>query len=85
MRQRRKRYLSKKTKQKPRPRKLRSRTCSLQRLLTAQELEAMLRIDRKTLYKYAAERSIPHIRLGGNVRFREADIAEWIERHTILP
>ena len=56
-----------------------------QRLLTAKELEAVLRIDVKTIYKYASEKTVPHVWIGGNVRFPENDIADWIERCTYRP
>jgi excisionase family DNA binding protein len=56
-----------------------------QSLLTAQEVEAWLKIDVKTLYKYAADNVIPHIRLKGNVRFPARELREWLRRHSHLP
>ena len=56
-----------------------------QSLLTAKEVEAWLKIDVKTLYKYAAENAIPHIRLKANVRFPARELQQWIDRHFHLP
>ena len=84
--QRKKPHISKKTRRKLRPRKSRSKRSRLfPRLLTAPQLETMLQISRKTIYLYAARNIIPHIRIETNVRFREKDIARWIERHTYRP
>ena len=94
MRHRRKSRLSRRKKTKTRgnePRtarkqvSLQPRGCSLERLLNAKELEAALQIDVKTIYLYATKKIIPHVRIVTNVRFREKDIANWIERHTYRP
>lgn len=56
-----------------------------QRLLTAREAEAWLQIDAKTLYKYANEGLIPHVRLKTNVRFPARELQRWVRRHFHLP
>ena len=50
-------------------------------MLTAIDLEAWLKIDRKTIYSYVTRNIIPYIRVESNVRFVEADIRRWLKRH----
>jgi predicted DNA-binding transcriptional regulator AlpA len=55
------------------------------RMLTAKDLEAWLEIDRKTIYSYVLRKLIPHVRIESNVRFVEAEIRCWLERHHYRP
>jgi len=43
-------------------------------LLTVKELEAMLKIDAKTIYEYVQKQLIPYVRIQTNLRFRRAEI-----------
>src|SRR5437667_9253299 len=54
-------------------------------LLNAKQLEALIGIDKKTIYGYVTQGIIPHVRIESNVRFREAEIKDWLERHTYRP
>ena len=54
-------------------------------MLTARELEAILQIDRKTIYSYAQRGLIPYVRIQSNLRFRRAEINDWIEKHSYRP
>ncbi len=54
-------------------------------LLTVKELEAMLKIDAKTIYGYVQKQLIPYVRIQTNLRFRRAEIFEWIEQQTYRP
>jgi predicted DNA-binding transcriptional regulator AlpA len=56
-----------------------------QQMLTAKEVEAWLRIDRKTIYLYVQKRLIPHLRLEGNVRFPALELQQWVRRHSYPP
>jgi excisionase family DNA binding protein len=48
-------------------------------LLTCAEAAAVLRLHPHQLYRLAAERRIPHIRIGGvGVRFDESDLERWL-------
>jgi len=49
-------------------------------MLTAKELEALLKIDQKTIYGYVQRGLIPYVRIQSNVRFPKKQIAEWIEQ-----
>jgi len=48
-------------------------------LLTAKELEALLKIDVKTIYSYVQRGLIPYVKIQSNVRFVKEQIQEWVE------
>lgn len=50
------------------------------------ELAAYLRISPNSIYKMTARKAvfrIPHIRIGGKLRFRRADVDEWLTLLTV--
>jgi excisionase family DNA binding protein len=53
-----------------------------QRMLTAQETALRLGIHPKTLYREWREWGLTAYRVGNGLKFREADVNAWIERHT---
>ena len=54
------------------------------KLLTAKELSGLLRIPKRSIYKFAKENQIPGtIRIGKHWRFKEDKIKLWIEGRTI--
>ena len=59
-------------------------------LLDADEAAALLKVKRGTAYDWAAKGILPHIRiLAGKsrpvVRFRKADLEQFIEQRAVLP
>jgi excisionase family DNA binding protein len=54
-------------------------------MLTAKELEAMLKIDVKTIYSYVQRGLIPYVRIQSNVRFPKHAILSWIEEQSYQP
>lgn len=50
------------------------------KLLTIQEVAAILKIDKFTAYRYAKEGTIPAIRVGRNWRFLEEVLEEWLTK-----
>ncbi len=60
-------------------------TDDIPELLTARELEAILKIDAKTIYAYVQKRLIPHVRIQRNVGFSKREILDWIERQSYRP
>lgn len=50
-------------------------------LLTAKEVEALLRIDKKTIYNYVQRGLIPYVRIQSNLRFVKADVLAWVAEH----
>ena len=58
---------------------------SVPELLTARDLEALLKIDVKTIYSYVQRGLIPYVKIQSNVRFLKTQIIEWIERQNYRP
>jgi len=54
-------------------------------MLTAKELEAMLKIDVKTIYSYVQRGLIPYVKIQSNVRFPKQEIMSWIEEQSHRP
>jgi excisionase family DNA binding protein len=54
-------------------------------MLTAKDLESLLKIDVKTIYGYVQQGVIPYIRIQSNVRFRRQEILDWIEERSYRP
>lgn len=54
-------------------------------ILTARELEGLIRIDVKTIYSYVQRGLIPYVRFESNVRFLKHEILAWIESSTYRP
>ena len=50
-------------------------------MFTAKEVEAWLRVDRKTLYAYAHKGLIPHVRIKRSVRFPARELQQWVRKH----
>ncbi len=56
-----------------------------QEMYTAKELEALMKIDVKTIYSYVQRGLIPYVRIQSNVRFPKQEILDWIEAQTYRP
>jgi excisionase family DNA binding protein len=54
-------------------------------MLTAKNLEAVLQIDRKTIYAYVQRGRIPYVRIESNVRFSQHPIMRWLEERCFQP
>jgi predicted DNA-binding transcriptional regulator AlpA len=54
-------------------------------LITAKDLEAILKIDVKTIYSYVQRGLIPYVRIQSNVRFLKSQILIWIENQNYSP
>lgn len=48
-------------------------------VMTIRELAAYLKMAEKTLYRLAAEGSVPGFKVGGSWRFRKSEIDKWIK------
>jgi excisionase family DNA binding protein len=51
------------------------------RLLTSRELQDYLHLDRITIYRMLQSGEIPAMKVGGQWRFSQADIDEWLKSH----
>ena len=56
-------------------------TTKLQLLLPA-EVKQLTGLSKATVYRLAANGTIPAVRLGGSVRIPLARLQEWMDRHT---
>lgn len=56
-----------------------------ERLLNVTEAAAMLGLKPSTLYQWAYERRIAHVKLGGALRFRLSMIERLIAKSEVLP
>jgi predicted DNA-binding transcriptional regulator AlpA len=54
-------------------------------LMTAKDLEALLKIDVKTIYSYVQRGLIPYVRIQSNVRFVRRQIFDWIGERNYRP
>jgi len=54
-------------------------------LLTIEEAAELTKLSVKTLYTYAENEKIPHIKLGRRVLFAEDKLEEWVNSCSITP
>jgi excisionase family DNA binding protein len=52
-------------------------------LMTAKEVEELLRIDVKTVYSYVKRGLLPYVKIQSNVRFLRSSILQWMEEKSI--
>ena len=69
----------------PESRSLDTSLGQLGELLTAKELQRLLKISVKTIYGYVQRGLIPYVRIQSNVRFPKRRILEWIEGQSYEP
>jgi len=51
-------------------------------LLTANELSELLKISKDTVYRWVHQGYLPHIKMGGAVRFNQRAIEIWLNKRT---
>ncbi|MBI4167174.1 MAG: helix-turn-helix domain-containing protein [Acidobacteria bacterium] len=56
------------------------RRCAVEKLLTVSEVADLLKVKPSTIYTWARQDRIPHIRIGRLVRFVLSQIEEFISR-----
>ncbi|MGH8629365.1 MAG: helix-turn-helix domain-containing protein [Burkholderiales bacterium] len=54
-------------------------------LMTAGEVARLLNVSAKKIYRMSQLGTIPHVRLGGSLRFRREDIQAWVARKSLVP
>lgn len=54
-------------------------------ILNVKELEAFLKIDQKTIYRYVSLGLIPYVRIQSNIRFVKQQILLWIAEQNFQP
>jgi excisionase family DNA binding protein len=50
-------------------------------LWTVAELCSATKISKSTIYEWVHEEYIPHIKVGGCVRFRPSEVQAWLQQH----
>ena len=55
----------------------------MKKLLTVEELSSMLRVSKSTVYRWVHYEFVPHLKIGGTVRFNENAIEKWLEARKI--
>ena len=50
-------------------------------IMTIPEVARYLKISKSKIYYMVQKKQIPHIRLGRNVRIKETELLEWIEKN----
>ena len=53
-------------------------------VLTADEVAALLRVNRKTIYEAAQRGDIPHRRLGRRLVFERGAVLAWLRQETAI-
>jgi len=51
----------------------------MEKLLTIEQLAEILQIKKSTIYAWTFAKKIPHLKIGGALRFREREIVKWID------
>jgi excisionase family DNA binding protein len=54
-------------------------------IMTAKEVEELLRIDVKTIYSYVQKGLLPYVKMQSNVRFIRSEILKWMEERQFKP
>ncbi len=54
-------------------------------LLTTKELQAILNIDRTTIYRMAESGRVPAVKVGNQWRFPKQQIETWLQRQSVAP
>jgi len=49
------------------------------KVFTIPEVAAYLKISKSKIYYLVAQKQIPHLKVGRNVRIRESDLQQWLE------
>ncbi len=52
-------------------------------LLTVRELAELLSCHQMTLYGWAREGKLPHLRVGARLKFDPVEVAEWLEWRSV--
>jgi excisionase family DNA binding protein len=50
----------------------------MERLLTVEEVSGKLKVGKSTIYRWVHYEYIPHVKLGGTVRFNEKAVEKWL-------
>jgi excisionase family DNA binding protein len=57
----------------------------LPELITADEIAAVFRVNRKTVYDALKRRELPGVHIGRLIRFYRADVIDWLRGNGSVP
>ena len=49
-----------------------------ERLLTVQDITSLLGLKKSYVYYLTHRKLVPHLKINGQIRFRQSDISEWL-------
>jgi excisionase family DNA binding protein len=52
-------------------------------LITVRQVSAVLSKDRQTIYRWAWDGRLPHLRIGSRLMFDPARLADWLEARSL--
>jgi excisionase family DNA binding protein len=55
---------------------------TVERLLTVADLCKALQVSQSTVYRWVQSDFIPHLKIGGAVRFDERAVRKWLDKRT---
>ena len=55
----------------------------MEELLTIEELSKLIKVSKSTIYRWTHEKYIPHVKIGGLVRFDPKEIKKWLDKRKI--
>jgi len=55
----------------------------MEKLLTPEEISRILNVKLSTIYKWTHMGTIPYIKMGKLIRFKEEDIMEWVGKKAV--
>ena len=51
-------------------------------ILTIPEVARYLKVSKSKVYDLVSKKEIPHLKIGRNVRIRQADLQVWVEKQS---
>ena len=54
-------------------------------LLSVKELSNLIKVKKNTVYAWASQKRIPHIKLCGKILFDPDEIKKWVEKNKVTP
>jgi predicted DNA-binding transcriptional regulator AlpA len=58
----------------------------IEKLLTIDEVSEIIKVPVRTIYiRGAGTKTLPRVKIGHTLRWREADVRDWINRHVERP
>lgn len=52
-------------------------------LISVKELSEWLNISQKVIYRKTNKKEIPHVLIGGSIRFDKNEITNWLKSHSV--